>query len=69
MSNLLKVVVCVGRVTDDDDIVDVGEVNSNHEDISGNDDSATVLFAHELSCLEVVVWPVQGIVRVCASTQ
>ena len=63
MSDLLDVVICVGRVTDDDDVVDVGEVNSDHEDIGGDDDLATILFLHEFSCLEVVVWPVQGIIH------
>jgi len=62
-SDLLKVVVSVRRVTDDDDIINIREVNSDHEDVGGNDDPAAVLFPHELPCPKVVVRPVQRIIH------
>jgi hypothetical protein len=60
--NLLKIVVGVRRVANDDDIADIGKINAHHEDISGDDYSAAILFPHELLCPEVVVRPVQGII-------
>ena len=59
-SNLLDVVVGVGRVADNDDIINIGEVDSNHEDIGSDNDPAAVLFPHEPPRPKAVVWPVQG---------
>lgn len=50
------------RVTDDDDVVDIGKIDADHEDISGDDDSAAILLPHELPSPGVIVRPVQGTV-------
>ena len=67
-SDFLNVVVGVGGGTNDNNIIDIRKVNSNHEDIGCNDDTAAIAFSHKLPCPEVVVWPVQGVVHPQLST-
>ena len=60
--DLLKVVVHIGGMTNDNDIVDIWKVHANHQYIHHNDDSTTVRFLHQRLCFEVVIWPVEHIV-------
>jgi len=62
-SDLLKIVVGVGRVADNDDIVDIREIDAHHEDISGDDDTAAIWFPHEFPGSEVIVVPVQRVIH------
>ena len=61
-TNLLKVVICVGGVTNDDDVVNVRKVHANHQDVGRDDDSTTIRSPHQVSCLGVVIWPVECVV-------
>jgi hypothetical protein len=59
----LKIVVHIGGMTDYNHIVDIWEVNTNHQDIGCDDDPATIRLAHQLSSLEVIIWPVKCVIH------
>ena len=50
-------------MTNNDDLVDVQKVHTNHQDISRNDDSTAIAFSHQLSSLEVVIRPVERVIH------
>ena len=62
-SDLLDVIVWVRRLANNDDVVDIREVDPNHEDVCGNDYSTPIWTPHELPCLMIVLWPVQGVIH------